>query len=283
MMIELQQISKRFGKTLALDQIDLCLRDRTYGLLGPHHAGKTTLIRTLLGVYRPSRGKVLLDGQSVKKRQQLAGQSGYLPQQFATFDGLCVDEALTYFYALKKLPPQQIDEEVERCLKIAHLQQFRHKKVGALSSGLMRRLGIAQALLGDPQLLVIDGPVDLTDPEERVCFKDIVATVKKGRTVLVSARTADDIEAICDEVIVMRQGRVIWCGSSYQLRDVAKGHVLVVPSADRDLLRGNYWVADIFEGDNEQWLRVLSSERQPVGKQAEPTMEDGYMCLVNEI
>lgn len=282
-MIELQQISKRFGKTLALDQIDLCLQERTYGLLGPHHAGKTTLIRTLLGVYLPSRGKVLLDGQTVRKRRQLAHQIGYLPQQFAMFDGLCVEEALTYFYALKKMPPQQIDEEVERCLKIAHLQQFRHQKVGTLASGLMWRLGIAQALLGDPQLLVIDGPIDHMDREDRVYFKDVVAAVKKGHTVLVSARTADDIEAICDEVIVMKQGRVIWSGSSCQLRDVAEGHVLVVPSADRDLLRGNYWVADIFEGDNEQWLRVLSGERQPVGKQAEPTVEDGYMCLVKEI
>ena len=200
-MLILENVSKKFRKREALKDVTLRMEEGCYGLLGPNGAGKTTLLRCVLGLYPVSSGRISFDGKP--------GEIGYLPQKFGMFQELTAYDMLYYFAAVKKIPSHLRKEEIEKALKLVNLEDRYGEKVGKLSGGMQRRIGIAQALLGNPKLIFLDEPTTGLDPEERMRFRDIMNEIREGRTILLSTHIVEDVEYVCDRVIIMNHGRIL--------------------------------------------------------------------------
>ncbi len=179
-MIEIVTLTKKFKRKTALDEISITFEEGMYGLLGPNGAGKTTLMRSMLGLYRIQQGDILYDGHSIKKEDDFMQHVGYLPQKFGLFKELTVYEMMEYLATLKKIPKSDQRQQIETCVEQVNLSETINDKVGSLSGGMIRRLGIAQALMGSPKTIIVDEPTAGLDPEERVRFKNLLATIKKN-------------------------------------------------------------------------------------------------------
>ncbi|MBO1679866.1 ABC transporter ATP-binding protein [Bittarella massiliensis (ex Durand et al. 2017)] len=280
-MIRVDHLEKRFGKKVAVQDITLTLERGVYGLLGPNGAGKTTLMRTILGLYKPDGGQVRW-GEANARGSDFS--FGYLPQQFMAFEELTVEETLAYFATLKKIPKSQRNEEVARCLKLVRLTGEAKKKMGALSGGMVRRIGIAQALLGNPSVVFFDEPTAGLDPEERMNFKMCIAEIKKQATVLISTHIVSDVEGICDHILILHNGRLAATGTRKEIEEIARGKVWVVPAeAKRESTEGHWHLINVYEQDGQEWMRVLSGEQLAEGKLVQPNVEDGYFCCIRGI
>lgn len=269
-MLEVQDLSRSFGRKVVLKQVSLRLGEGVYGLLGPNGSGKTTLMRCLTGVLRPNAGSV-----------QAPEKMGYLPQRFGMLRELTVLEALTYFATLKGIPRDRQKSEALACLEQVHLEQRAGDKVKTLSGGMVRRLGIAQAILGGPELILVDEPTAGLDPEERLRFKNLITRIRAGRTILISTHIVEDVESLCDHIILLKKGRVIGQDTAEEIRKTAEGMVYSVPYDKRsELVDPHFLLRDEFIQGQER-LRVLSTARQP-GDLVAPTVEDGYMLRMQE-
>lgn len=259
---------KRFGRKMVLNDISIHLDDGVYGLLGPNGSGKTTLMRCIAGVLPATSGTI-----------RAPEQIGYLPQKFGMFKELKVFEALEYFAELKGIPRNEQDNAIGKCLASVHLEHQANDKVKTLSGGMVRRLGVAQAILGDPKLLLVDEPTAGLDPEERLRFKNLISEIGKERTVLISTHIVEDVEALCNHIIIMAKGQIIFQNTADQIRGTAKGCVYAVPEADRSHLIAPFSILRNEEISGEIYLRVLSAVKQP-GEEISPSVEDGYMRLI---
>jgi ABC-2 type transport system ATP-binding protein len=204
MEITITRLTKHYGKVRALEEVSLQIGGGMFGLLGPNGAGKTTLMRNITTLVPPTAGKVSVGGADVMKdpgsiRQQL----GYLPQEFGFYKSLNAYEMLDYIAVMKNIPPKQRKSQVNNVLEAVNLQNTALRRVGGFSGGMKQRLGIAQALLGDPQLLVVDEPTAGLDPEERIRFRNLLARLSRERTVLLSTHIVADIEASCSGMAVL--------------------------------------------------------------------------------
>ena len=274
-MIELRGLKKTFKKKEVLHGIALTLDKGVYGLLGPNGAGKTTLIRCLTGVYTPDGGEILFDGNNTLKRKEQPPAVGYLPQKFGMFRNMTVMEMMKFFAELKEVPVSKQEENILFCLEAVGLQDRLKDKVNTLSGGMTRRLGIAQAMVGFPQYLVLDEPTAGLDPEERIRFKTLVAGLEKETTVLLSTHIVEDVAALCDHIFIMSGGVILKSGTGREIADLALGLVYSVPESRQSELKGEYMIG----GNDRENLRVLSPEHQP-GNLLAPTIEDGYICKV---
>lgn len=200
-MIELNQVTKKFRQKKVLEQISLQLENGVYGLLGPNGAGKTTLLRCLLGLYPLNGGEIKMDIPYHKV--------GYLPQTFGLFRELTVYDMLYYFCGLKKIPKNKRQESIEEALEYVNLLESKKTQISKLSGGMQRRVGIAQAVLGNPPLIIFDEPTVGLDPEERKRFKDMLFQIKENKTILFSTHIVGDIEDVCDQIIIMKNGKVL--------------------------------------------------------------------------
>ncbi len=199
-MLKIEHVSKNFGKKRALDDICLDMEEGCYGLLGPNGAGKTTLIRMILELYSIKKGSIQFEG---------TGHIGYLPQKFGAFQELTVRDILLYFAALKKIPKVEQEAEIDRVLELVNLSDRKKDKMSSLSGGMQRRVGIAQAVLGDPSVLIFDEPTAGLDPEERTRFKKLIRHIMDKKIVIISTHIVEDVETLCDRVIIMNRGRVL--------------------------------------------------------------------------
>ncbi len=278
-MLTVQGLNKRFGRKTVLRDLSIRFDEGVYGLLGPNGAGKTTLMRCLTRLYPVPAGAVQLNGVSVQDDRDYLRHIGYLPQKFGLFRELRVYEMLEMLANLKGMRGPGVRENIERCVAQVNLSEHLHSKVRTLSGGMVRRLGIAQALLGDPEILIFDEPTAGLDPEERLRFKRVIAEVRPGRTVLISTHIVSDVEASCDTVVVLDAGRIVTSGPSEALRRRAAGKTYLVPQTDAAGLQGDYVVQDQFEADGRIMLKVLSGQPQAFPA-AEATLEDGYICAL---
>lgn len=268
-MVKLQECTKRFHKRIAVNHLSATLDTGIIGLLGPNGAGKTTLLRCICGIYKLNGGSIQGGGESV----------GYLPQQFGMFKSLSVYQMMEYFATLKKIPKQIQKAEIERCVELVNLSDRLRSRISTLSGGMIRRLGIAQALLGNPEVVLFDEPTAGLDPEERVRFKNVVASRRRQGITLISTHIVSDVEAACDEILIMNDGKLLTVGASQQIAQMAQGKVYSISENQEKDLRGDFFVKDRVEEDGVAQLRVLSSVPQP-GKLVAPTMEDGYLCAI---
>ena len=211
MELMIDRVTKRYENKIAVDRISLKLHKGVYGLLGANGAGKTTLMRMLCGILKPTEGTIALDGMDVSEENYRA-LLGYLPQDFGYYPEFSGLDFLMYMAALKGLPKEQAKRKTAELLKLVALEDVAKKKIKTYSGGMKQRIGIAQALLNDPEVLVLDEPTAGLDPKERVRFRNLIAELGKDSIVLLSTHIVSDIEHIADEVLMMKDGQLIYQG-----------------------------------------------------------------------
>ena len=249
------------------------------GLLGPNGAGKSTLIRLLSAALMPSSGVIQLDGAPLKDREmELKSRLGYLPQEFGLFDELTVWQFLDYMAALKGIRDSRA--AIRQVLQDVRLEEQAKARIRTLSGGQRQRVGIAQALLGDPELLILDEPTVGLDPEERIHFRNLFSRTAQNRLVLLSTHIIEDVQSVCDQLIVLHRGTILFSGAPERLIQAAAGHV------------GVFWEQDAPEnGEISVTARVHTARgvrcRGVAGvlpsyaRPEEPTLEDAYLYLIS--
>jgi len=273
--IRIQQLTRRYGSTLALDRVELTLGRGVTGLLGPNGAGKTTLLSILATVAAPDAGQLSVLGHDPAdpgQRTAIRRRLGYLPQDLGYHRHFTVAAFLDYVAILKEITdPRRRHAEVARVLAELGLADRAGKRIKTLSGGLRRRLGLAQALLGQPELLVLDEPVAGLDVEQRLRFRELISGLPGDPVVVLATHHVDDVTAICSSVVVLLDGRVRFAGTPAELAGLAAGHVW---RADRRQPEAELsWRA----GDG-QW-RHIGHEPPPGAEVVPPTAEDGYLLL----
>ena len=213
-MIEVMLITKRYGSKKALDRVSLVMREGIYGLIGENGAGKTTLLHILAGILEPDEGQVIFEGQDIGRyRKQYNHTLGYMPQSCTYYKDFSVEEFLLFMCAMKEIPKASQKERVERVLTQVNLLDERKKKIGALSGGMRQRMGIAQAILNEPRILILDEPTAGLDPYERMCFRELLRELADGKAILLATHITQDIEELADQVIMLHRGKVLACDS----------------------------------------------------------------------
>ncbi len=218
MEITIRNLSKNYGKKKALEHISVTIPSGMYGLLGPNGAGKTSLMRILATLSEPSDGEVVMNGVPIQETGKIREMTGYLPQEFSFYGNLSVYGTLDYLGLLSGIPAKIRRERILTLLEQVNLKENMRTKVRALSGGMKRRLGIAQALLHDPKILIADEPTEGLDPEERVRFRSLLCEFAKDRIVILSTHILSDVEACCGRMGVLNHGRLIWNGRTEELR-----------------------------------------------------------------
>lgn len=212
MKLVIDRVSKQYKNRIAVDRISLSLHKGVYGLLGANGAGKTTLMRMICGILKPTSGTITFDGIDVSQ-EEYRSVLGYLPQDFGYYPEFHATDFLLYFAALKGIPKTQANRKAKKLLELVGLQDVSRRKIKTFSGGMKQRLGIAQALLNDPKLLVLDEPTAGLDPKERVRFRNLIENLGKESIVLLSTHIVSDIEHIAEEVLMMKDGQLIYQGS----------------------------------------------------------------------
>ena len=282
-MLTVNNLSKSYGRKKVLHSIDLEFDKQVYGLLGANGAGKTTLIRCMAGLYEPQQGQILYHNQPIQKSAPFLHDLGYLPQAFGMFQELTLYEMMEYICCLKKIDKSRYGNEIEQALSSVNLEDKKHDRIKTLSGGMIRRAGIAQAIIGFSKVIFLDEPTAGLDPGERARFKNMINTIKKDRTILISTHIVEDVDACCQSVIVIEAGRVLFQGSCDQLKQAAAQKVYHVKTEDSDKIYGEKLILKINEVNREIYHRVLAKEKQNYPHEENPTLEDGYMCLVKGI
>ena len=282
-MITIENLTKTFGKKKALDNLSVTLEPGVIGLLGPNGSGKTTLLRTLTGLYKTKSGKILLDGADVTNTDALPAVTGYLPQKFGMFRELTVYDMMDYFAVLKKIPKAEKRAEIERVVEFVNLTDRIKDRVGSLSGGMVRRLGIAQVVLGSPKVMLFDEPTTGLDPEERMRFKNLVRQLPQDSIVLISTHIVEDVEAVCDHVMVMRQGTVLANKTGEELAAMAEGKTYKVSGEKEGTLPPEAFVRARTEIPGTGTVLTVLSAVPVEGELIPPTIEDGYLCVLKDI
>lgn len=250
------------------------------GVLGPNGAGKTTLMKLIIAGLIPTKGEILLDGEPLlKQEKRLKAALGYLPQSFGLYDELPVWQFLEYMAALKGISNKKAINDV---LEQASLIEQRKTRIGALSGGQRQRVGIAQALLGDTQLLILDEPTVGLDPEERVKFRNLFSEMARDKIVLLSTHIVEDVQSICNRVLVINDGLIMYDGEPAALIARTIGHVGVYLSQIGDKIPDGCHVVSKVNTAKGIQCRVVAEHLPGFAEAAEPTLEDAYLyCIDN--
>jgi ABC-2 type transport system ATP-binding protein len=282
MKLTIKNLTKRYPNgNRALEGLNLELEPGITGLLGPNGAGKTTTLSLLATTSQPSDGEILVDGKPMKQalgdyRRRL----GYLPQYFELPALLQVHEALEFFGGLCGISGKKVKARAQELLRDVGLYEVQHRKVRHLSVGMRRRLGIAQALVGDPDVLLVDEPTTGLDPEERNRFRSLLGQLGQSKTVLLSTHIVGDIEAACRNLAVLDEGRLVYEGAPSGFVERARGmaYEIEAEASGIEALSRDYHLASLAERDGAVHARVVARENPPKGAQSvEPTFEEAYL------
>jgi len=287
MKIEISQLNKVYrGGVHALNNVDLSIPSGMYGLLGPNGAGKTTLMRILAGILRPTSGRLQVgnyDATTERGRTEIKRMLGYLPQDLGVYPDLNAREFLDYIGILKGLKDRNVrHRRVEEMLETVSLTPVAHRKLKTFSGGMKRRVGIAQALLNDPQLLIVDEPTAGLDPEERIRFRNLLSELGGNRTVLLSTHIVEDIAQTCQNLAIMKSGRAIFQGTAAELLHETGGKVWFI-TTQGSKPQGDFTVVSMLNLGSQVQYRVVGNLSSRTGAiPSEPTLEDGYVWLMRE-
>lgn len=272
---------KKAGKK-ALKDVSLQIESPSLiGLLGPNGAGKSTLMKLLVAELIPTSGEILIDGVPLlKNEKKLKANLGYLPQSFGLYDELTVWQFLDYMAALKgiKNSKKAIKEVIEK----TNLTEKRKARISTLSGGQRQRVGIAQALMGNPELLIFDEPTVGLDPEERINFRNLFSKTAQDKIVLLSTHIIEDVQSVCDKLIVINHGQILFTGTPEELIVLAHNHVGVFEERIGEKERGDYKITSRVNTASGIACRIVAETLPAFAEAVEPTLEDAYMYLIME-
>ncbi len=263
MELSLDHLSKQYGSKIAVDSISAILTPGVYGLLGANGAGKTTLMRMLCGILEPTSGEVLFNDHEITAMgATYRNMLGYLPQDFGYYPNYTAMEFMLYMAALKGIPQNIAVKRIKKLLTTVDLNHVASKRIRTFSGGMKQRVGIAQALLNNPKVLILDEPTAGLDPKERVRFRNLLSEYAGDKIVILSTHIVSDIEAIADEVLLMKKGRIVQRGTVPELVQKAQGRVweLAVSPRETQMWQAQATVANLRHEGNHVVLRIVSDK-----------------------
>jgi ABC-2 type transport system ATP-binding protein len=281
-------VSKQYAKKLwGLRDLRLELGPGVVGLLGPNGAGKSTLMRIIATVTRATEGRVLWNDHDIARSPDtLRAVLGYLPQDFGVYPHLTALEFLEYMAAVKGLDARLARQRIDELLAVVNLAEARDRSLGGFSGGMKQRVGIAQALLNDPEVLIVDEPTAGLDPEERARFRNLLSELSGERIVIFSTHIVSDIEAIATDIAILSGGRLLAHGAPEDLLSAVEGKVweLVIPSAEMSAAKQKFLISTSVRRTDGVHVRIVAVERPGTGAvPATPTLEDAYLhCISNQ-
>ena len=286
MELSIDRLTKHYGHKIAVDRVSAVLSPGVYGLLGANGAGKTTLMRMLCAILEPTSGEVRLNGKEVSAMgEAYRNVLGYLPQDFGYYPSDTAAEFLCYIAALKGIPRQAAQKRVKQLLATLELTAVANRKIKTFSGGMKQRVGIAQALLNDPYVLILDEPTAGLDPKERVRLRNLLSEYAGDKIVILSTHIVSDVEAIADQVFVMNAGQFVMHGSVPELAEQVRGKVweLTVPRGQAQFWQERVTVANYRHEGDQVVLRIIDDER-PSDQAApcEPILDDAYLYYFGE-
>lgn len=271
-----------FKRKRILQDVNFTVSKGNYALLAPNGAGKTTLLRCLSLLFPQAQSALRVNGQAVKKRKDYFDYLGYLPQQFNIYPQLTLRQGLELISSYKGLPKESFSQEIHRVTELVHLEDCLDQKLATFSGGMMRRVGIAQTFLGDPDILLFDEPTAGLDIEERTRFKSIIAQLSGKKIILMSTHLVEDVETTCPNILLIRSGQVLGPLSQEEIKERAQGLVYQVNEEEQSALQSPYLVIRQFRRKQTLYSRVLSAQSQNIPS-ASPELEDGYLCIIKNI
>lgn len=284
MELQVERLCKSYVYSRVLKEVSFHIKEGMYGLLGKNGAGKTTLMKILAGILEKGSGEIYYDGSEVKDINEVRHRIGYIPQKFSFYPNMTVFEIMDYFSVLNKVKKDK-KGKIEKLLDLVHLVGQEHTKTKNLSGEMKQRLGIAVSLIGDPDLLMVDEPTMELDPMERTNLGNVLASLAKNRTILLSSHIVSDFETTCKRLIVLDEGEAVFAGSKDELIERCRRNVWEIRVAEHELIKyeNEYLISkkELFE---EGFLLRIVSVEKPMGMAYEvtPTLNDAYMYLVGD-
>lgn len=279
-----KNVHKHFKGKRAVDNINLSLNNGIYGLLGENGAGKTTLMRLLSGLLKKTSGEILYNGENIENMGMAYRKIiGYLPQAFGYYEDDTAEYFLRYLAVLKDLPNAYVKDRVAEVLDLVGLTEDRDTRLRNFSGGMIRRVGIAQALLNDPRILILDEPTSGLDPMERVRFRNIISSLSGEKIIILSTHIVTDIEHIADIILLMRQGRIVVQGTTEDILQPIENMVWECSMAGNvDYTKSDFIISNLKKQESTTNLRIISA-RMPHANaiHVEPTLEDAYLYYRN--
>lgn len=288
MQIDINHLNQYYGKKQVLYDINLSISTGMFGLLGRNGAGKTTLMKTLVTLLPTNEGEIRMNGVDIHDQKKIRSIIGFLPQEFSMYGNMTAYQALDYLAVLSELDKRTRRTRINALLDQVNLTIHKNVKVKAMSGGMKRRLGIAQALLNDPKILVVDEPTAGLDPEERLRFRNLLAEVSENKIVLLSTHIAGDIEATAENVAILEQGQIIFSDSIEQLLLNAQGKIfsVQVPRTELSTAKKQVQIISLQQEGSTSHLRFIGNPQaqimqHPLVIEERPTLEDAYLYLLS--
>lgn len=284
MELKLDRVTKNYGSKIACDRLSATLGKGVYGLLGANGAGKTTLMRMMCGILNPTSGSIVYDGIDVSS-EEYRDILGYLPQDFGYYPEFTAYDFMMYIAALKGLTKSRAKIKTDELLETVSLKNEAKKKIKTFSGGMKQRLGIAQALLNDPKILILDEPTAGLDPKERVRFRNIISRMGAERIILLSTHIVSDVEHIANTIMVMKNGQLIHEGSPEEIISAITGKVweCTVTQKTADELTLKYPIINTRNDGDMVFLRLVCDEKPcENAENAQAALEDLYLYYFSE-
>jgi ABC-type multidrug transport system ATPase subunit len=286
MELTINHLGKRYGQHWALRQISLRCEPGLLGLVGPNGAGKTTLMRMIATLLEPTEGTISWNGQDIRTHGAALRQAlGYLPQEFGIYPEFTGRQFLRYLSEMKGLPKPLAHRRVDEVLEIVQMEQVADRKLPTYSSGMKQRIGIAQALLNDPELLIVDEPTAGLDPAERVRFRTLLASLTSNRVIILSTHIISDVEAVASRLMILREGRVLTDTTLEALLASASGKIWSVTTDQATAMRlqATYMVSTMVNQLGGVTLRLVSATRpHEAAVVTDPTLEEAYLLATGQ-
>lgn len=284
--IVIKGLSKSYdGKKDALNSLDLVIPNGMFGILGRNGSGKSTLMNIIATILQPSKGTVTINGIEIKNSQKIRQMIGYLPQDFDFYPNMKVSEVLYYLGFLSKINQTDFDKYVDLILRKVNLIDYKNKKVKSLSGGMKKRLGIAQAILHDPKVIIVDEPTAGLDPEERVRLRNLLSDLAENKIVIISTHIVSDIESTCNRIAILDKGSLVYKGDIPSLIQQSDDHIYEInlsPSELESFRENDLFITKTQEIENKLKVRFVSETKVTNAKKVKADFEDAYMYFLKK-
>lgn len=287
MQLELKDLTKKYGNFTVLDRMTFTFTPGIYGILGANGAGKSTMMNLLTDNISRTGGQILFDGTDILKLgKDFRRVLGYMPQQQGFYEHMTAQTFLYYMAELKGIPKKQAAQEIDALLEVTNLSHVRHKKLGGYSGGMKQRVLLAQALLGDPKVVILDEPTAGLDPKERIRIRNFISAMSRNRIILLATHIVSDIESISDQILMMKKGQMVGIGTPGELIESVADKVkeMPCPPEELDRVQEQYKVGNIFQRRGETWVRIIGDNLPSEGQYVEDhlSLEDVYLYYLGE-